>query len=199
MRTLSFVMALAVLGISTAAPAQPVPPFPAAPAAEQAPCRGGDQAFAQDAEALIVAGIDAERAKFAPGAPPLMPDPDLERIAQIRSCEMARGERDFSHEDGEGRFIAEDMVRARFGPYGAIGENIMKMGAVFAVGTRPFAPDEFARDAVAGWMKSPGHRENILDPRFNMSGIGVAMVGDQAFATQVFWGPPRIVRKRQSP
>jgi uncharacterized protein YkwD len=41
-------------------------------------------------------------------------------------------------------------------------------------------------------MKSPGHRENILNPRYDASGIGVAMAGGQAFATQVFRGPPRV-------
>jgi uncharacterized protein YkwD len=156
-------------------------------------CQGGDQAFAREAEALIIAGINSQRAKFAPDAPPLSSDPDLARIAETRSCDMAFGREAFSHEDAEGRFIASDMVQASFGHLGAIGENIMKMGSVFAVGTRPFTAEEFARNAVEGWMKSPEHRENILNARFDASGVGVAMVGDEAFATQVFWGPPRVV------
>jgi len=157
------------------------------PGAVPSPCQ--DQAFAQEAEALIAEGINGERAKFAPAAPPLMPDIGLTRIAQRRSCDMARGDSDFSHTDAEGNFIAGDMVRARFGPYGSVGENIMEMSGTFM---RVFGPEEFARAAVEGWMKSPGHRENILNPRYDASGIGVAMAGGQAFATQVFRGPPRV-------
>ncbi len=167
-----------------------LPPALLAPPPRTAPalaCQDGDQRFAQEAEALIALRIAAARAKFAPGAPPLMPDIDLTRIAQRRSCDMARGMSDFSHTDAQGNFIAGDMVRGRFGPYGLVGENIME-----ASGTgRSFGPEEFAKAAVDGWMKSPGHRENILNPRYDISGIGVAMVGDTAFATQVFRGPPR--------
>jgi len=157
-----------------------------------APCQGSDQAFAQKAEALIIEGIDGERAQLAPDAPRLKPDPELTRIARLRSCDMAHGA-DFSHTDGEGNFIAGEMVEQRFGRYGATGENIMKMGSSLAPGvaTRPFGPEEFARVAVDGWMKSPGHRENILNSRYDLSGIGVAMVDGQAFATQIFRGPPR--------
>ena len=38
-------------------------------------------------------------------------------------------------------------------------------------------------------MNSPGHRKNILSPDFTMSGIGVAVRGGHAYATQVFLGP----------
>ncbi|HEV7959398.1 MAG TPA: CAP domain-containing protein [Rhizomicrobium sp.] len=149
-------------------------------------CPGDAQDFARDAEYLIAQGIDAQRAKFAVDAPPLQPDPDLIEVARGRSCEMALGEREFSHTDAQGNFIAASRVRERFGPYGAIGENIMEMG-----GSRAFDAREFARIAVDGWMKSPGHRANILNPRYDQSGIGVALVGNQAYATQVFFGPPR--------
>lgn len=43
--------------------------------------------------------------------------------------------------------------------------------------------------AVEGWMNSPGHRANILNPNYTHIGIGFA--GDYAgnhFATQNFWG-----------
>jgi len=188
---------LLVMGLALAAPTAQAassfvsPPVLLTPPPGIAPslCRSQNQAFAQEAEALIAERIDEERAKFAPGAPPLMPDLDLTRIAQQRSCDMARGMSDFSHTDAEGNFIAADMVHKIFGPYGAVGENIMEMGGTF---TRSFGAEEFAGAAVEGWMKSPGHRENILNPRYDSSGIGVAMAGDRAFATQVFRGPPRV-------
>jgi len=33
--------------------------------------------------------------------------------------------------------------------------------------------DKIAETTVQGWMKSPGHRENILTPYFKSEGIGV--------------------------
>jgi uncharacterized protein YkwD len=185
------------------------------PGAGPSPCQSQNQLFAQEAEALIAEGINEERGKFAPDAPPLMPDINLTRIAQRRSCDMARGTSDFSHTDAQDNFIAGDMVRRIFGPYGSVGENIMEMGeerpasrssgharATNAAswgerpdGVPPFSAEQFAREAVEGWMKSPGHRENILNSRYDSSGIGVAMAGDRAFATQVFRGPPRVRNK----
>lgn len=193
-KSLLLVMGLALIAPAAQADSSFVSPpvlLTPPPGAAPSPCQNQNQnqAFAQEAEALIVEGINQERAKFAPGAPPLMPDIDLTRIAQYRSCDMARGMSDFSHTDVQGNFIAADMVHKIFGPYGAVGENIMEMGGTF---TRVFGPEEFARAAVEGWMESPGHRENILNPRYDSSGIGVAMAGDRAFATQVFRGPPRV-------
>jgi uncharacterized protein YkwD len=186
-------MGLALLaGAASAQPYPYPPPVQLAPPPSMAPAPCGNGAFAQEAEALIAEGISAERTKFAPGAPPLMPDIDLTRIAQRRSCDMARGTSDFSHTDAQGNFIAGYMVRARFGPYGSVGENIMEMGGTVQMGRLPFSVEQFAREAVEGWMESPGHRKNILNPRYNSSGIGVAMVGGQAIATQVFRGPPHV-------
>ena len=186
---------------ATMASSQPfMPPFyhssppvmTAPPRRDAGACPGEDQAFARDAEYLIARGIAAARAEFAAGAPALKPDPGLTAIAQGRSCEMALGERPFSHDDAQGNFIAASRVNEIFGPYGAIGENIMEMG-----GSRTIDARQFARIAVDGWMKSPGHRANILDPSYDQSGIGVALVGGQAFATQVFFGPPH--RRARNP
>ncbi len=142
--------------------------------------------FERQAEALIAAGINEARDRYAEDAPKLAANAVLTDIAQARSRAMAEGAAEFSHTDAQGRFIAADMVQARFGPYGAIGENILKLGS-----TRRFDAQDFARQAVEGWLQSPGHRKNILDPEYNASGIGVALIGGTAYATQVFWGPPR--------
>ncbi|HXR95727.1 MAG TPA: CAP domain-containing protein [Rhizomicrobium sp.] len=196
-KAFTFVMFLAIPAAALAQPYKAPPPFPGGDGL----CRDGDQAFARQAETLITDGINAERAQFAPDAPPLQPDPRLIAIARQRSCGMAEGEQDFSHTDAEGNFIAGDMVEARVARYGATGENIMKMGGTLVMlgAARPFGPEEFARVAVEGWMKSPGHRENILNPRYHISGIGVAMMDGQAFATQVFYGPPQRREKKPAP
>ncbi len=43
-----------------------------------------------------------------------------------------------------------------------------------------------ARQMVADWMKSPGHRRNILDPQLVYIGIGIAQKGDWVYGTQNF-------------
>jgi uncharacterized protein YkwD len=37
----------------------------------------------------------------------------------------------------------------------------------------PHTYASFAADVVARWMDSPGHRANILNPRFRLLGLGV--------------------------
>ena len=143
-------------------------------------------AFAAKAEPLIAAAVEAQRAKFAPKAPPLGPDADLAIIARARSCDMAHGA-PFSHTNDDGHFIAGDMVRGiprRY--FGTNGENI---GTMQMIGSRPFSPEDFALSTVEAWMESPEHRANILNPGFNLAGVGVAKVGKEAFVTQVFDGP----------
>ena len=62
------------------------------------------------------------------------------------------------------------------------GENIY-MGARF-----DYAVDLVtqARLIVDGWMTSPGHRRNMLDPNYTHVGIGVAARGKDCYATQIF-------------
>lgn len=163
-----------------------------APALAQSRTSTADPArFATAAEQLIEKRIAAERKLFAPDAPPLAHNETLAAIARSRSADMADGA-PFAHEDADGNFVAADRVHARFGPYGSVGENIMEMNS-----NARYSAELFAETAVTGWMKSPGHRANILDPAFDASGIGVAVTGNHAFATQVFRGPPeRIKRSR---
>ena len=153
----------------------------------------------EEAEALIAEGIDEARAELEPTAPKLVRNGELDRIARIRSDAMARKIDPFAHEDSKGNPAATDMMRERISPYGAFGENIM-----YAYHSRaPFDPRRFAKEAVDGWLNSPGHRANILSPYFDRSGIGVAVTGGMAYATQVFMGPPRTAprptREREPP
>ena len=84
--------------------------------------------------------------------------------------------------------VPADIVFSVFGLYGSVAENLMQMDA--SASGQSFGAEEFAKAAVDGWMNSPEHRPQILDPGYNLSGIGVARIGGQAVATQVFHGPP---------
>jgi len=60
------------------------------------------------------------------------------------------------------------------------GENI-------AYGTMTEDPEKWADLIVKGWMKSPEHRKNILNPKFRYLGVAVSVCsGNLAYATQVF-------------
>lgn len=46
--------------------------------------------------------------------------------------------------------------------------------------------EEAAQKTVQGWLESPGHRENMLDGKFNEAGMGAAYVNGYLITTQVF-------------
>lgn len=59
---------------------------------------------------------------------------------------------------------------------------------------QPVEFEKAAQSMVIGWMNSPGHRKNILDPALSRGGIGVAFIIDPSggnelvYATQNFAG-----------
>jgi uncharacterized protein YkwD len=46
--------------------------------------------------------------------------------------------------------------------------------------------DKWAEHVVEGWMKSKGHRKNILDPKFKYLGVGLVPCKELGYTTQVF-------------
>lgn len=109
--------------------------------------------------------INRERARHGERA--LRLNGKLAHIAQGHSDSMASGGY-FGH-DGPGGSTPLSRMRAAGYVYSskigyAIGENI-------AWGTLWLATP---KAIVASWMQSPGHRENILDPHFRDTGIGVS-------------------------
>ena len=50
---------------------------------------------------------------------------------------------------------------------------------------------EWPEDVVKGWIKSPLHKKNMLNPRFRYLGVGIAPCRDNvAYAAQVFSSEP---------
>ena len=79
----------------------------------------------------------------------------------------------FSHTSPEGKTLKDRFQEekpASFQTISRIGENIY-MGARFDYSTDIKTQ---ARMIVDGWMTSPGHRRNILDPNYTHLGVGVA-------------------------
>jgi hypothetical protein len=155
-----------------------------------------------NAPSLALALLLAPGAAFAqasPGydqPPPCRAEQDFSRkaeaiIAERRACELAGTSKALSHLDDKGHLEAADLVFSVFAPYGLVGENLMRIDAPASGSAAPLNAEIFAMTAAELWLKSPEHRRHILDPRYDQSGIGVAMVGGDAVATQVFHGPPR--------
>jgi uncharacterized protein YkwD len=65
--------------------------------------------------------------------------------------------------------------------------RVRSAGENIAYSTIGKDPKQWAKFIVEGWMKSPGHRKNILNARFNYLGVAVWECGGKiAYATQVF-------------
>jgi len=75
---------------------------------------------------------------------------------------------------------------------GDLGQRLAATAIVFSVAAENLAAVEHDADpagfAHAHLMDSPGHRQNILDPRFSEVGVGVARAGDGYWITQIFLG-----------
>jgi uncharacterized protein YkwD len=107
---------------------------------------------------------------FGP-APPLVSSASLGSAALAHSQEMARYNA-FDHQGRDGSTPSVRVERAGYGPHRIVGENI-------AWGTLS------ASQAVAGWLASPPHCENIMDPRFTQ--MGVAFAENPRSAASLFW------------
>ncbi|MZF89158.1 CAP domain-containing protein [Streptomyces sp. SID5643] len=122
--------------------------------------------------AAVVDLTNRERTRA--GLPPLAADPSLTTAAQAHSADMvARAFYAHTAPDGSRPW---DRAAAAGSTRRTIGENI-------ACGQRSPA------DVVEGWMNSPGHRANILNPGFTHLGIGFAGGGRAGtYWTQLFGG-----------
>ncbi len=70
-----------------------------------------------------------------------------------------------------------------------IAENIgmMPTGDVTGIGYVSNDVESLAKAQVKSWMRSPGHRANILDSQYSHLGVGVAYDGTYYYFTQNFW------------
>jgi uncharacterized protein YkwD len=146
--------------IPPAPAARPVPPVESAPAA--AP-RAAPAAVLANQALQLVNDVRARGARCGernfPPARALALSGTLANVAFGHAADMAEHDY-FEHRDLNGQLPA-DRVRAVGYREKVVGENI-------AYG--PKSVDE----VVQGWLDSPGHCENIMDPRFAEMGIAYA-------------------------
>jgi uncharacterized protein YkwD len=146
---------------TTRAPRTTAPPTTA-----DVPAGGGSTA--QTLTRDLFDRLNAERR--ARGLTALKWDGDLARVAGDWSAQMARTG-NFAHRDLGAAGSLRGMSK-----FSALGENIAWVEGYPSMGNQ----------LHVGWMKSEGHRANMLQRGFDSVGIGVVCAGGRAWATQDF-------------
>ena len=121
------------------------------------------------ARAEVLARVNDARKKA--GLAPLRSNRRLDQAAQ-RHAEDMLARRYFAHESRDGKTVRE-RARAAGYDWRTIGENL--------------AENQFSVDEVMdGWLRSPSHRRNILNPSFKELGVGLAL-GRSGQHYRVLW------------
>lgn len=114
--------------------------------------------------------------RFAAAAP-LELDPALRRAAQAHASDMAKHSF-MAHEGSQGSTVGERVSQAGYA-WRAVGENVAQ-------------GPQTAQAVVQGWLDSPGHCVNIMNPRFTQMGVAYAVKQDSEggiYWAQVFAAP----------
>lgn len=155
------------------------------------------QSYSQLLEKKIHELVNAERVKN--GLKPFKYSEKLSTIAKAHSVDMAK--KDYTdHINKEGLNPSDRAKKAGYnivkkkknGTRTGVGENIHEsyMEKVSDGKVTPYLPpvSVAAKRAVEGWMNSPGHRANILNPDYTLAGTGVGISKDKKIKiTQVFF------------
>lgn len=107
--------------------------------------------------------------RAAEGAPELFMDSRVRLVSRAHSEDMASRDY-FAHNNLSGKSPGERLDAAAI-PWVRYGENL----------AYNYAYSDPATIAVEGWMDSDGHRENLLDPKYTHTGIGIAVDSKGAY------------------
>lgn len=121
-------------------------------------------------ERKILELCNAERAKV--GAPPLKANNDLTKLARMKSKDMV----------DKGYFSHQSPT------YGSPFDMMKNYGISYMYAGENLAQNTTAERAFQAWMKSEGHRKNILNPNFTELGVGIASMDGSNMYTQLFIG-----------
>jgi uncharacterized protein YkwD len=118
---------------------------------------------------------EVNRVRLARRLQPLDFYEDLLSVARGYSRRMAE-QHFFSHSDPEGRTVRERVDQAEI-RWRIVGENLAYSNGYL----NPVMA------SISGWMESPGHRRNILDPDYNLTAIGAWISPDgTVYFTEIF-------------
>jgi hypothetical protein len=135
-----------------------------------------DEEKLQEIESLEVQCLnEVNRLRQSHRLVPLTFSENLLHVARSYSRRMAE-EKFFSHSDPEGRSVRERVNEANI-KWRMVGENLaLSNGYINPVAI-----------SLRGWMDSPGHRRNLLDPDWRHTAIGVWISADgTVYFTEIF-------------
>jgi uncharacterized protein YkwD len=126
----------------------------------------------EEQQLLDLTNQERKKAKL----PPLKANAVLCKVARAHSANMAKQGKMEHKLDGKDVFA---RLTAAAYDYAVAGENLAR-------------GEDSLEDVVAEWMKSKGHRENILADDFTEIGLGLAKAGNgRIYYTQVFADPQK--------
>ena len=147
-------------------------PTPPQPTPTPAPLPDFETATEQE----VIRLMNVERVKY--GVAAFSVDPLLTDLARAHSADMLANNY-FSHTDNSGCSAQCRLQKAGYA-YRSFGENLyMESG-------RALTPLEVATRIVSAWMQSAGHRQNILNAQYTVSGVGIASSGTRLYATSLY-------------
>jgi uncharacterized protein YkwD len=132
-----------------------------------------------------LAELTAERRREADAdLRPLEADPELLPAARAHALDMLeRGYADHVTPDGLEAGDRAALLHRRL--VGSVGENLADLQGLSAEQLEPQLGPVAAKIAD-GWMQSPGHRDNILDPGYTHQAIAAAAEGEVVVVVQLF-------------
>lgn len=164
---------LAVVLISGAAPVKDAQPPPAkvlnVASARQQP--SPNDASPSDAEAERQLFDLANQARAQAGIGPLQMDEGLTQAARAHAAEMA-AQQQLSHQFAGEPSLTQRLAATCTLHLDRVGENVSLASSV--------------EQSHQGLMHSPPHRENLLNPGYNVAGFGVVRAGYSLYVAQDF-------------
>ena len=125
--------------------------------------------------AQLWAGVNRLRAEA--GLAPLAETATLDAVAADRCADMVTRQY-FSHTTPDGLDVFALLAERGIG-FQTAGENLA---------WNTYGEDQAAAVALDGFLNSPPHRANLLDPAFSQLGVGVVRDGGKLYFTLVFAG-----------
>lgn len=132
----------------------------------------------------------ANEARVEAGLKPLDFYPELYRAARAHAEDMLRRGY-FGHEAPGGPSLFERLWKAGVFEL-KVAENLYELDG-------PYLPADLPERAVQGWLDSPGHRKNLLDPGFTHMAIAVLGQGNRYVVVQEFAYRPFPLSARREP
>jgi uncharacterized protein YkwD len=173
--------ALAIFLISGPAPAKTRKPKPAAFVVSAAPAY--QFSFVNEADSENQLFTLANEARAQAGVLPLQRDEGLTQAAREHAAAMA-AQQQLSHQFSGETSVQQRLTAATPLHLDRAGENVAYAATV-----------DQAHDNL---MHSPPHRENLLNPAYNLAGFGVVRSGDSLYVVQDFGHGSQINTTEQS-